>query len=752
MRNYSVVGKRLPRIDSVAQVTGEAKYTADIAIPRMLLGKILRSPYPHAKVMDIDCSKAERLPGVKAIITGKDILELGKGSRKPRLRDEHFLALDKVRFMGDEVAAVAATDEDIALEALDLIHVEYEPLPSVFDPMEAMKDEAPRIHDHVGNNIGHSLHLSFGDVEKALEDTFHIREDKFFIGPVHQGYLETQIALASWDLSCKLALWASTQIPNFIQRNLSSSLGIPRDRIRVIKPHIGGGHCGKVEMLSHHFCAALLSVKTSFPVKIELGREEVFVMNRGAHPVIMEIRTGVKRDGTLTAQVAKFIAEAGAYISGGPLLNFIAGTFMTLPYRLPNLKYGGYLIYTNNAPYTSQRAMGMIQVRFACESQWDMIAKDLGIDPVEIRLRNVMVPNFETINKLRVTSCGLEDCIKLAWSEAQRKKNGGKGRGIGIASGACCSGSKGFLPFDSSIAVVDVHDDGTATLLTGTSDLGQGSDTVLAQIVAEELGLSLEDVRVTSGDTRIDPLDLGSYGSRVTFQAGNAVLMAARDAKKGILELAQDFLEAKAEDLELREKKVYVKGFPEKGVPLYKILSSGYDKGITVIGKGCYNPASQVVDPKTHEGNPSLAYSFVASAAEVEIDLETGMLKVIKFTAAHDCGFALNPMAVEGQIEGQIAFGLGQASLEERLLEKGQVLNPSFLDYSLPTCLDIPEIKVILVETHDPNGPFGAKECGEGPQTSVVPAIGNALYDAMGIGIKELPLRPEKILDLIKEK
>jgi len=750
MKEYSVVGKSLPRLDSISKVSGEARYTVDMFLPGMLYGKILRSPYPHARILNIDISKANRLPGVKSMITGKDTLGVRYSyfTNPPQYEDELILAIDKVRHIGEAVAAVAAASEDIAEEALDVVEVEYEELPSVFNPEEAMKDGSPRIHENVGNNIAHQLHLDFGNIVDGFDRSEYIREDRFITNPLNHGFLEPHVSIAKFDLTGKLTVWTSTQIPFFLRKDLSKTLGLTEGMVRVIKPYVGGAHCGKLELLAHHFCSALLSKKTGRPVKIELSRDEIFQINRGAHPVIIDLKTGVKKEGILMAQQAKLIADGGAYLSAGLLLNVLAGAFIPLPYRLNNFKYDGYIVYTNNPVCATQRGMGLVQMRYAIDSQLDMIAKDLGIDPMDLMIKNAIQPMSTTITKTKVTSCGLIECIQKARDNSDWEKKRLNNRGIGIGCGFCSSGVKGTkVPNDTSAAFVKIHPDGTAILLVGAADLGQGSDTILSQILAEELGISLEDIRIVSADTEITPVDLGSLGSRVTFQAGNAVRAAASDAKKILLEVAAQKLNAKVEDLEIKHKQIFIRGLPDRMVSFVDaVRASEYsEKGEPIMGKGYYNPDSEIPDPETLEGNIALAYSFGTAIAEVNIDIETGKIEVSEIISAHDCGFPINPMAVEGQIEGQAILGLGQALYEERILDRGLMLNPSFLGYKIPTSLEMPIIKSILVETIDPNGPFGAKECGEGPQVSIVPAIVNAVHDAIGLRIKELPITPEKI-------
>ena len=751
MEEYSVIGKRLPMIDGKIMATGEARYVGDLTLPKMLYGKILRSPYPHARIVHIDINNAKKLPGVKAIITGKDTLGIKYGI-SPELADEYPLAIDKVRYIGDEVAAVAAIDEDIAEEALDLIDVEYELLPAVFDPEEALKKDAPNIHDHAKNNIGVMTEINIGDIDKGFGESYYIRDDRFINQTVTHCSIEPHAALANFDSSGKLTIWSSTQSPYIINEGLAATLALPKSNIRVIKPHVGGAFGGKIEFFATDFCASFLSQKAGRPVKIIYTREEVFNTTHGRHSVIMELKTGVKKDGSLTALKARFIADGGAYNgNNGVFITYLNGFFLTLPYRVNNMEYRGYRVYTNKPVCGSFRGYGALSPRFAFESQLDIIANEIGMDPVDLRLKNAIQVNEKLPNNFKITSCGFEECIKkacddISWKEIWSKLE--RGRGIGIAGGSYVAGGLCY-PTKTSAAFIKVHNDGAITLLTGASEIGQGSDTILCQIVAEELGLTIADIRIQSGDTEITPVDPGTFWT--TFLAGNAVKSAAADVKKQLLCLASERLEANVEDLEIRDKKVYVKGCPEIGLSVAEIVSASIQspEGNPILGKGYYSLDLVPPNLATGEGNLSVAYNFGCTIAELGVDLETGKVKVDKVISAIDCGKAINPMAVEGQIEGCIASGLGYALWENLYRTEGQTLNPSFLEYKIPTSLDIPRTKTIIVESIDPNGPFGAKEAGQISHVSIAPAIANAVYNAVGVRIKELPITPEKILKML---
>ena len=752
MAEYAVVGKRLPRVDSRVKVTGEAAFTTDMTLPNMLYAKILRSPHPHAKILHIDTSRARQLAGVKAVITGKDTLGVRFGIHA----DQQALPVDKVRYIGEEVAAVAAVDEDLAHEALALIRVEYEVLPAVFDPFEAMKPGAPLIHEEVANNVSANPRFHVGDVEMGFAESDYVREDRFTTQTQFHCALEPHSALAYYDTTGKLTIWSSNQAPYREGIDLSNTLGLPISRVRVIKPHLGGGFGGKWEMAACDFCASLLSMRAWRPVKITYTREEEFIATRRRHPTFMTLKTGVKKDGTLMAREMTLVADGGAYNSRGPGVVTLAGMELASLYRCGNVKYQGYHVYTNNAIAGPFRGYGQPQVRFAEETQLDTIAEVMGIDPVELRLKNATRSGDITASKRRITSCGLTDCIlsvveRSGWREKRGKS--GTNRGIGMACNDYVVGARSLGGPDSSSAFVRLRDDGTVALLTGASDIGQGSDTVLSQIVAEELGVTLDDVRINPADTELTPTDLGTFGSRVTFVAGNAVKTAAADAKKQLLEIAAEKLEANVEDLEARNGRISVKGSPEQGISIADtVMAAIKDKGIHILGRGSYAAPAEPWNYASAQGNISPAYSFGAQVAEVEVDVETGRVKVLNATTAYDCGFAINPMSLEGQIEGAVCCGSGMALREDWHYEDGQVLNASYLDYKVGTALDVPNVDTHFVETLEALGPFGAKGVSEGAEVPLLAAIANAIYDAIGVRIKDSPITPDKILKALEEK
>jgi 4-hydroxybenzoyl-CoA reductase subunit alpha len=745
---YSTVGQNVPRIDGVEKVTGEAIYTADIYLKGMLHGKILRSPHPHARILSIDTARARRLPGVRAIVTGSDTLGAKYGGM---VRDKQCLATDRVRYVGDEIAAVAADDADIAQEALELVRVEYEILPAVFDPVEAVKPGAPQIHEHAPNNISYHGLFKWG---RSVDDLIHkcdaVLEDSFETHSQIHSYLEPHCAVADWKQGEKLTVWATTQGPHTLKAELVRLLGIPSHKLRAIKPVLGGGFGGKRHVMEPSFAAALLSKHTGRPVKVEYSREEEFTASRHRHPMKIRLKVGARRDGKLVFFDAVNFVDNGAYNSSGMAITFYAGQALASIYRLDGVRYDARLVYTNSSFGGPFRGYGNLQMRFAIESMMDMVAEQIRMDPADFRLINA-IQGYETlIDKKRVTSCGLSECIRKVvkasrWKEKREKA--GKLHGVGIASYDYASGYRSHYPHDSSSAHLKINDDGSVILFSGASDIGQGSDTTLCQIAAEVLGIHMSNIKIYSADTDITPLDIGTYGSRITFIAGNAVKLAATDARNQLEKVVADRLEADVEDLVFQGDRVFVKGDPDKGFTFREAVKLALDtKGLILMGRGSYDPPSEFINLETGEGQVSPTYSYGAQVAEVEVDADTGQVKVLKVHAAADCGFAINPLSLNGQAEGSAVCGFGMALFEQPVFDEGRILNPSFLDYTIPTSMDAPEIDSTLVETIDPEGPFGAKGVCEGYQVPVVPAITNAIYHATGIRVKEVPVNPLEIL------
>ncbi|MCK5014870.1 MAG: molybdopterin-dependent oxidoreductase [Candidatus Omnitrophica bacterium] len=757
------VGKSVPRIDGKGIVTGQTKYAFDLNFANMLIGKMIRSPHPHAKIISIDTSKAEALPGVRAVITAKDTDEIKFGSNEfffPHTIDQMALESEKVRYVGDEIGAVAAVDEETALEALKLIDVKYEVLPHVVDVQEAMKPTAPQIHDSL-NNIAVIFPVNFGNSDRALKEADYVREDLFFTPAAHQAAMEPHVCVAQWEKHTnKITLWASSQAPFKCRETLAKTLKMDLNNIRVIKMAVGGGFGGKLEMLPMDFSACLLSKKAGgLPVKICYNREEEFLASRRKHGIIYKLKSGVKKDGTIAAITGEVIADGGAYCSYGPTVLAAAIMRIFMVYKIQHLRVTGYRVYTNTPISGAMRGFGGVQAGFAIESHMDMLAEGIGMDPVEFRLKNITTPNMTTINKLIISTNGLKECIERATETAGWSKKRGKQkhlhRGMGIGIAGDVMGSKMYKSHESAGSIVKVEEDGSVYLFTGAADTGQGSDTALSQIACQELGVSYSRIKCKAGDTEITPFDTGSFASRVTFITGNATILGARDAKMQILEVVAkehglniDNLDIKTEQVINTEDDSAIMNFDEAVE-----LSYSFNYGKQIIGRGSYNPKTTPIDFRTGEGNVSGSYGFEAQIAEVEVNTDTGDITILKMWDAHDIGKAINPQSVEGQIEGSLAMGIGYTFMENlRFDKKGRPANGNFANYRLPRSVGTPPIESILIETNDPQGPFGAKGMGEASLLPTSAAIANAIYDAIGIRLKSLPFTPDKVIEALKKK
>ena len=758
MSEFSVIGRRLPKVNGWAHLTGSAKYADDIHLPRMLYGRLLRSTQPHARIVGIDTSRAQALPGVVAVATGADLPE--RMGIMPSTQDETALAVDKVRYVGEPVAAVAALDEETAFEALALIDVEYAPLDPIFTIEEALTREDVRIHDSSRRaNVFKEVHLSFGDLDAGFAAADHVRDDWFFFEGNTHAPIESHSAVASYGPDGKLTLWTCTQVPHYLHRELEKVLALPRSRIRVIATPNGGAFGGKSDPFGHEFAACLLSMRTGRPVKITLDREEVFYAHRGRHPVKMRIRTGVRKDGEITAVHYQSYLDGGAYASYGIATTYYTGALLTVTYRIPAYKFDGVRVYTNKPPCGPKRGHGTTQPRYGFECQLDKIAEDLGLDPIEYRQRILQPPNSRTVNDLRITTMGLGECleqVKRAVDFPNAHRQLPRGRGVGVAGSAYISGAG--LPIywndmPHSGAEIRIDRGGGVTVMCGTAEIGQGSDNVLASVAAETLGILPEDVHVASGDTSLAPVDLGSYSSRVTFMAGNATREAAAKLRGLLFEVASEKLEIPADRLATAFRRIYDRDDPERSMSFTDAAILAEARHGTLVAAGSYTPPKGIGGSFKGAGvGPSPAYSYAACGAEVDVDLETGRVTVDRIVIAHDCGRALNPVNVEGQIEGSAYMGYGEIIAEEQVFRGGLHKKPSLLEYKLPTSLDTPKLEAILVETVDVEGPYGAKEAGEGPLNPVIPAIANAVYDAIGVRFDETPITPQKVLDALGKR
>ena len=751
-RKFSVIGKPLPKIDAMAKCAGETLYADDLFFSRMIYAKLLRSPHPHARLRSISTERAAGLDGVYAVITGKDLPE--KFGIMPSTQDEEALAVEKVRYVGDPVAAVAASSETLAEKALELIDVDYEILKSVLSIEEALTEVDNRIHSwNRSANVQKAVSLEFGDMEKGFEGADHIYEDTFFFqGNTHLP-MEQYCTIAFSGPDGKLSVWSSTQTPHYLHRTLSKVLGLPMSRIRVVATPVGGGFGGKSDPFSHELSVAKLSMTTGRPVKITLTREESFYVHRGRHPVKMWIKTGVKNDGTLQAMHFRSFLDGGGYSSYGLASVYYTGALQTVTYKLPAYKFEGARVFTNKPPCGPKRGHGTPQPRFAVEVQLDEIAEKLGIDPIDLRLKQLVEPNSETVNGLRISTTGLRECIEKVAAKAEWKKKFRQlpfGRGIGFAASAYISGAG--LPIywnemPQSGVQIKLDRGGGITIFCGSTDIGQGSDSILAFAVAEEFGVDPADVRVVTGDTDLTPVDLGSYSSRVTVMTGNATIQACGKLKEMLYQVAGEVLEVPSDDLEMAEGQVRSISYPARGISFVECVQKAEAKFGTLGATGSYSPPKHPANYKGSGVGPTTAYSFSTSIVELACDGETGDIKIDKVWIAHDCGRAFNPLLVEGQTEGSVYMALGEVLMEEQVFRKSGLHKiPSMLEYKSPTTLETPEIETILVETNDPEGPFGAKEAGQGPLLPVIPAVANAVYDAVGVRIHEIPITGDKIL------
>ncbi len=755
MAEHELVGQSVVRIDSLAKATGQARYTADLTLPRMLHAKVLRSPHAHARILNIDTSKAEKLRGVEAVVTGKDAAGVKWGVFR-YTRDHELLPAGKVRYIGEDVAAVAAVDEETAMEALELIAVEYEVLPAVFDPLEAMREGAPQIHDHAENNINIHVPIEVGDVDRAFEEAYYVREDRFVDSEYTYCQAEPYAVLVNYDSAGNLEIWTPNASPHTKAKALSNLLEMPLVKVKVRRVSTGGAFGGRSDIFPGEFIAALLAIKAGRPVKMVYTREESFTSVRQVHSMVVDLKTGVTRDGRFLANEIKVVMDGGAYSSTGPIATSVPFLVWEETYRLPNLRFNGYRIYTNKPVRGMYRCHGRSFLG-GLGMQLDMMAEELGIDPLEMRLRNALKTGEKQATGSRSISCGLSEALEEAAEKSGWKDKRGKlpyGRGIGMGANGMMVGFPMGIR-GGSAAILKFNEDGGATLISGVVDNGQGNESMVVQIAADVLGLRMEDINLVSADSEVTPLDQGAYSQAATFVSGNAARAAAIDAREQILNIASDMLDAVPEQLELKDGHVFVKDRPERNLWLGKVMRKALIDNTPVVGRGSYMPKVDqrrewVSNPK---GQHAGTFSYGAVVAEVEVDTETGQVRVVNVTGAHDCGFAINPRAVEGQLEGSVASGgVGATLLEEHHWDGGQMLNANMLEYKVPLSVDMPQITPIIVETMDPEGPFGAKEAGLWGSMNMFQAIGNAVYDAVGVWIKEFPITPDKVLKALEEK
>jgi CO/xanthine dehydrogenase Mo-binding subunit len=754
MNDYKYVGSSPPRPDARSKVTGRAFYIEDMQQRGMLYGKVLRSKYAHARIISIDTSGAERLPGVYGVVTGAELPFI----HGEALKDDRFLARDKVRYRGEGVAAVAAVDEETAERAIELIEVQYEELPAVFDPEEAAKPGAPLIHEELdtykcapginpipGTNICNHFQLRKGDVEEGFSESDFIVEDSFTTGMQQHASIETHGAVCLVDDESRITLWANNDSPYRTRKEIADALKIPQMNVRVICAATIGGNFGGKGGVKAEACALALAWKIrNKPIRVIFSREEEFSSAIVRHPTVIYLKSGVKNDGTILARQVKLYFATGAYAEKGPTVTRFGSVSAAGPYSIPHVSIDGYCVYTNRQMSGAMRGYGGPQASWAYESHMDNIARSLSLDPLELRLKHVYRDGDHHLSGQEIFSEGLAECLEKVAERMNWGKPLGRNQGRGIA----CMERAVKTPFGSA-AFVKINEDGTADVLSSTTEVGQGSETIICQIVAEELGVPVEWVRKAAPDTAFTPYDTSTTSSRSTFHMGNAVRTAAADAKAQILNLAAPLLDAKPEDLEIREGNVLVKGRNENALSLARVMSKHYGHSGTVLGRGFYFP--KLDHPEEYFSTHMIFWLLGAHGVEVEVNRETGEVKILKVYAAHDTGKAIHPSNCVGQIEGGVSMGLGYAMYEEFMFRGAELLNPSFLNYKIPTALDMPEIESILVECTHREGPFGAKGMGETTNVPLPAAIANAIYDAVGVRIRELPITPDKILAALRK-
>ncbi|MCK6623826.1 MAG: xanthine dehydrogenase family protein molybdopterin-binding subunit [Anaerolineae bacterium] len=804
----SLIGQRIPKLDAPAKAMGRMTYGHDVRLPGMLHGRILYSRYPHARILKVDVSRAERLPGVKAVLTAADNppTKFGYGKDNTPFKGEI------VRSRRDEVAGVVAIDSDTAEEALALIEVDYEPLPPIFSVEEALAPGAPLVHLERSSNHFTTYHYQHGDLATGEAESDVIVEASYRLPYVNAAAMETSVAVAQFDPRGHLTLWSLTQIPFLLQRDLAEALGIPGSQIRIIQTAIGGAFGRGLDIYPFEPIAALMSRKTGRPVRLAFSRQEEFTAGPARQPCQVSVRAGARKNGKLTFRDVAAVLDIGAYVSWGSVTPLVMMETAASLYEVPHVRFKAECVYTNNPVTGAMRGYGNPQSTFFTETIMDRLAEALQMDQAAFRILNANRPNTETPQGLIITSCGLKECLEAVAAAADRGAEEQRSRGaeeqrsrgdytilssnpkskiqnpkskigIGFASTLNVGGGARIYRSDGCGAIVKVDDFGHVTLISGSSEIGQGSETVLAQIVADVLGVRVSDVTVLNSDTDIKPWDVGVHASRTTFIAGNAAHQAALAARRQIFETAAEMLGVNPEELVAHNGKIEIageqggRGAEEQGskeknlkstsegaihaqrgspksVDLAKVVRSRHyrEGGQVIMGEGWYDPPTKLVDKDTYKGNISATYGFGAQMAEVEVDTETGIVRVLRLACANDVGRAINPLAVEGQIEGGAQMGLGYALSEELIVREGQVLNPDFRLYRLFTAADMPQIETCLIETDDPQGPFGAKGVGEMGGTPTAAAIANAIYDAVGVRLTELPMTPERVLAALDQK
>jgi len=753
-QKFSVVGRRVQRIEGFEKVTGDSKFIADIFLPGMLIGKVLRSPFPHARIRHIDISKAEKLPGVRAVVTAEDTIKRPWGAF---FADQYILSVGKTRYVGEEVAAVAAIDPDIAEEAVDLIEVDWEPLPGVFDAEEAMQDGAPLVHDDKPNNIAITLDIERGNIAQAFAESDVIVEDTFQSMPQWHCSIETIGSVAEYAPGGKYTIYMNTQTLFSARLRIAAALGVPETDVRIIQSAVGGGFGGKSCDDNNALVAAVLARKARKPVKLINTREEEFLA--GCRPRVfmkINVKIGFKKDGRIRAKHIKVIADNGAYSAKAPAITGVAAMRHDTCYKYTDVKTEAKLVYTNKVPTGAFRGFGNPSAEWAVEQAIDLGAHELGIDPIEIARINAAETGYVSPHGNRVTSCELRQCLDMTekmidWKAKRAKKE--PNTGLGLACTVHVSGKRHFGDYDGSSATIKLNEDGKALILSGEGECGQGAHTAMCQIAAEELGIRVEDVEISRADTDLTTFCLGAFASRLTYVSGNAVKNAAANVKRQLFEQAAEMLEANPEDLISRDGRVFVKGAEGKSVTVADVARARLFRhnGAPIVGSGSFD-ADSVLPDSTRFGNESGAYNYGVQAAEVHVDPETGQVRVLNFVIASDCGTVIYPMGAEGQVEGGLAQGIGYALTEGLQFDEGRPVNPNFSDYRIPSMRDMPPLRYAFADSYEPTGPFGAKGLGELNMDPTAAVINNAIFDAVGVRVKTLPITPEKILRALRER
>jgi CO/xanthine dehydrogenase Mo-binding subunit len=748
-----VIGKSQRRLDGRDKVLGRTAYVSDLRLPGMLVGRILRSPHAHARVVSIDVSRAEQVPGVRAVIHAGNVVQhpFGYGRDNTPLKD------GRVRCAGDEVAAVAAEDEDSAERALEEVRVEYEVLPAVFDPYQALQPGAPQVHEEradIENNVSMRWDFEHGDVDSAAARAAVIVEDQYSSPLSAPASIETHCCVARFDSEGRLDVWTGVHMAFMYRKAVADTLEIDWRDVTVHQPPIGGSFGGKIDIDPLDFITVLLARHSRRPVMIHFSREEEFAGSRVRQPMHFRMRTGADRDGRLLFRDADIVSDNGAYNAWGSHALLVAMQTISSLYRVPNSRVRSRVVYTNKAYGGSVRGFGNPEATFAVEQQTDRIAEALGMDPIELRLKNANQPGDVTPQGMRITSCGLSECLETVRREsgwASKRRHSVPFRGVGVAAYIHVGGGARIYPSDGCGSILKIDDAGRVTLISGASELGQGSETVLAMVTAESLGVPLSVVRVVNDSTEIKPWDVGAHASRTTFVAGNSARMAAVELRDRLLETAAEVLEADPTDLVAADGLIFVRGSPARSVAYDRVVRRRLLRqgGSMLMTTAFYDPPTEPQDSR-YVGNISAAYGFGAHVAEVEVDPETGLVTVLGLWCAHDVGRALNPAGVEGQVHGGAVMGLGLALTEELGIGDGHVLQPSPREYGMLTALGVPPIHVHLVETIDPEGPFGAKGVGEAGLIPVAAAVANAMADAAGVRARSYPMAPWKVLGWLR--